>query len=59
LIRVIPSHTHSACGLRQCGHSAFGSPGDASGAPADGCSVIGAVYARPVLVHKLPPKEPP
>jgi hypothetical protein len=30
-IRAIPSHTHSACGLRQCGHSAFGSAGDACG----------------------------
>src|SRR3979490_3080067 len=44
-IRGIPSHTHSAGGLRQCGHSAFGSAGGAGGGPAAGASVIAAVYA--------------
>src|SRR5262245_10906692 len=46
-IRAMPSHTHSAGGLRRCGHSAFGSGRGAGGAPAAGWSVvIAAVYAR-------------
>src|SRR4029077_20022426 len=44
-IRAIPPHTQSANGLRQRGHSALGSAGDACGGAAD-CSVIAAVYAR-------------